>query len=73
MDTEGRLELEHAIRLIEQGMENEAWNHLDVAERLLRNAILDSVSSPHPFQGLARVYYNKGILSDGRATKKFSY
>ena len=71
LDTEGRLELEYAVRLIEKEEEDKAWTHLDRAEKMLENAIYDPISSLPPFQGLARVYYQKGRLSEGNTKYNF--
>ena len=71
MDTEGRLEILQAKICIENGDEENAWNHLDSAETYFENAIYDIAISPHPVQGLAQTFYYKGVLSEGNA--KYNY
>ena len=64
LDAEGRLELARAETEASAGRIENAWDHLELAEAKFLEAQIDPRRTPHPYEGLARVYLSKARVSD---------
>jgi GTPase SAR1 family protein len=69
IDQKGRLELHLAEKAVEEKREDEAWIHLKNAEENFNEAKINPGFTPHPYQGLGRVYLTQAKLSKDEKTR----
>ena len=69
LDAEGRLEHARAEANISEGNPEEAWEHLALAQSKFTDAQIDPITTPHPYEGLARVHLTQARISDDKGIK----
>jgi len=72
-DAEGRLELEIAEAEISSGNRDFAWEYLEKAEEKFFEAQINPGITPHPYEGLGRVYLSKADIVKGEESVQWLY